>query len=331
MSTTKEALLIWLKENQYQWVSGEEISNHLGISRAAIWKQIKNLKDEGYLIQSAPKKGYRLEQVTDRILPEEIQEHLQTRIIGRPKTICMKEVDSTNLHAKSLAAQGAPEGTVVVAEAQTAGRGRMSRIWFSPVGQNVYTSIILRPPMIPSQAPQITLMTAVAIAQTLKNTAQLDVRIKWPNDILINNKKIAGILTEISTDMDMINYVIVGLGLNINIPKDDLPPEIKKIATSVLIQKGKPFSRVKLLCAFLKNFEICYEQVKNQGFAPIMDQWREMSDIIGRQVYVDVINSKFKGIVDSVDDDGVLNSKVFWQKPAHDSSCNTTDVMQLQR
>ena len=309
MAATKTKLLKWLKKNQHHWVSGEEISKYLGISRAAIWKQINNLKNEGYIIQSASKKGYRLEQATELLLPDKVQEHLQTRIMGRPKIVYLKETDSTNLLAKSLASQGAAEGTLILAETQTAGRGRMSRTWFSPPEQNIYASIILRPPIIPSQAPQITLMTAVAAAKTLKNNAQLNARIKWPNDILIHGKKIAGILTEISTDMDMINYVIVGLGMNINTAESDLPPEIKDIATSVLIQNDRPFSRVKLLCAFLKNFEIAYEQLTKEGFTPVMDQWRQMSDIIGRKVLVDVINSKFKGVVESVDHDGVLNIK----------------------
>lgn len=304
--TTKEKLLARLKTDQGQWVSGEQVSNQLGISRAAIWKQINSLKKDGHQIESAPKKGYRLAQAADLILPAEIAAGLTTKVMGRPDLVCLKKTDSTNLRAKALAAHGAAEGVVVVAETQTSGRGRRGRSWYSPPGQSIYTSIILRPPMAPAQAPQITLMTAVALAQTLSQTAGLDAKIKWPNDILINGKKIAGILTEISTDMDVVDYVVVGLGINVNTPENEMPVDIREIATSALIQKGRPLPRVALLCALLKIFEQCYEQLNTEGFPPIMVKWRQMSDIIGQPVYVDVLDKRYTGIVAAVDDDGVL-------------------------
>ncbi len=303
--TTKDKLLAFLKQNQHKWISGEQLSDRLGISRSAIWKHMRSLKQEGYTIQSAPKKGYCLDQVSDLLLPAEIQDQLQTHIMGRPQLVCLKETDSTNLQAKALAANGASEGTVVVAELQTHGRGRRGRSWFSPKGHNIYTSLILRPPMAPAQAPQITLMTAVAVARTLRE-AGLDAMIKWPNDILIQGKKIAGILTEISTDMDVVDYVVVGLGLNVNTPAEQIPEDIKDIATSAVIESGRRFSRVELLCAFLQNFEASYEQLKHEGFDPIMAQWRQMTDIIGQQVNVDVMDKRFTGRVEDVDNDGVL-------------------------
>lgn len=304
--TTKDKLLAELKTHPGEWVSGEQFSNKLGISRAAIWKQINSLKADGHQIQSAPKKGYRLAQAADLILPTEIAAGLTTRVMGRPGLICLNETDSTNLQAKAMAAQGAAEGTLVVAETQTCGRGRRGRTWFSPAGQSIYASIILRPPLVPAQAPQITLMTAVALAQTLSQAAGLDAKIKWPNDILVHGKKIAGILTEISTDMDAVDYVVVGLGINVNTPKKEMPNEIRKIATSMMSHKGRPFSRVTVLCALLKNFERCYDQLIDDGFAPIMAKWRHMSDIIGQAVYVDVLDKRYTGIVAEVDDDGVL-------------------------
>jgi len=305
MHTTRYRLLACLKENLSQWVSGESISNQLGISRAAIWKHINSLKDAGHLIQSAPKKGYCLTQAADLLSPEEISGGLGTRLMGRPSVVVFKETDSTNQQAKILAAQGAPEGTVVLAETQSQGRGRRGRTWFSPVGQSIYMSAILRPDMAPAQAPQITLMTAVAVCSALQS-AGLNARIKWPNDILIEGKKIAGILTEISTEMDMVDWVVVGLGLNVNTPVDQMPSEIREIATSVQIQKGRPFSRIELLCALLKKFEDCYELLKADGFGPIMKQWRQMTDIIGQRVYVDVMDTRYFGTAEAVDDDGVL-------------------------
>ncbi len=156
-------------------------------------------------------------------MPNEILDSLDTRIFGKRNIDYFMEIDTTNTRAKDLAAEGAPEGTLVIAEKQTKGRGRKGRSWFSPLGHGIYTSFILRPAMPPSGAPRITLMTAVAIAEALLSLMQLEVRIKWPNDILVNGKKLAGILTEISTEMDAINYIVVGIGLNVNTPFKDLP------------------------------------------------------------------------------------------------------------
>jgi BirA family biotin operon repressor/biotin-[acetyl-CoA-carboxylase] ligase len=218
----------------------------------------------------------------------------------------VQETDSTNMQARTLASQGAAEGTVVVADSQTHGRGRRGRTWFSPSGQSIYASIILRPSMAPAQAPQITLLTAVAVVKTLNETANLNAKIKWPNDVLIQGKKIAGILTEISTDMDVVDFVVVGLGINVNTPREMMPPDIQQIATSIKIETGGEVSRADLLCRFLKHFESCYDQLKAEGFGPIMAQWRRMTDIIGQLVHVDVLDKRHTGTVESVDDDGVL-------------------------
>jgi BirA family biotin operon repressor/biotin-[acetyl-CoA-carboxylase] ligase len=305
MLPTKYHLLVHLKKKTGQWVSGETISNALGISRTAVWKQIHSLIGDGHEIQSAPRKGYRLEQAADILTAAEITARLSTRIMGRPSIRIFTQTDSTNQQAKLLAAQGAPEGTVVAAESQTKGRGRRGRTWLSPAGQGICLSIVLRPPLTPAKAPQITLMAAVAVARTLEN-AGIRANIKWPNDILVENMKIAGILTEISADMDQVDWVIVGLGLNVNTPSREIPADLRGQATSMQIQTGHPHSRTELLCGLLQDFESCYEQLKVEGFGPIMDQWRRMSDIIGRQVYVDVMGARHHGTVAAVDDDGVL-------------------------
>ena len=303
---TKIKLLDWLKMSRRQWVSGEQISNQLGISRTAIWKQINHLKTDGHEIESAPKKGYRLIKMADLLETEQLQTRLQTQTMGRPAIYLHQKTDSTNLQAKILAGQGAAEGTVVVAETQTHGRGRRGRTWFSPSGRNIYASIILRPPMPPSQAPQITLMTAVAVAKTLNRSTGLQASIKWPNDILIHGKKVAGILNEISTEMDMVDYVVVGLGINVNIRKEEMAQEIREMATSIRVETGNDLSRADLLCDLLREFEICYEQLKVEGFTPIMNQWRGLTDIIGQQINVDVFKTRHTGTVEAVDDDGVL-------------------------
>lgn len=304
--STKSILLDHLRKHRSQWVSGEHISKQLGISRTAIWKQINHLKSDGHKIDSAPKKGYRLTVEADLMVSETIQMQLQTRVMGQPAIHVFPKTDSTNLQAKILAGQGAAEGTVVVADTQTHGRGRRGRTWFSPPGRSIYTSLILRPPMAPFQAPQITLMTAVAVTKSLIRTTGLEAKIKWPNDILIKGRKVAGILTEISTEMDVVDYVVVGLGINVNSRREEMPPEIQEIATSIHIESGGDVSRPTLLCNLLKDFEACYEQLKGEGFGPIMDQWRTMTDIIGQRVYVDVLETRHTGTVTAVDDDGVL-------------------------
>jgi BirA family biotin operon repressor/biotin-[acetyl-CoA-carboxylase] ligase len=160
--------------------------------------------------------------------------------------------------------------------------------------------------MAPFQAPQITLMAAVAVAESLNRKTGLDAKIKWPNDILIQGKKIAGILTEISTEMDVVDFVVVGLGINVNSRREEMPSQIQDIATSIRIESGIHLSRTTLLCNLLEDFEVCYEQLNKVGFGPIMHQWRKMTDIIGQRVYVDVLDIRHTGTVQAVDDDGVL-------------------------
>jgi len=262
MATTKDKLLLFLKENQGHWVSGELISNNLSVSRAAIWKHIQKLKEEGYVIESASKKGYLLSKSSDPITADEIRQGLSSKVFGKKDIIYLNETDSTNTRARELAAQGTPEGTLVIAEKQTNGRGRRGRSWFSPPGGGIYFSLILRPIISPSETPRITLMTAVVLAETLISLMKLKLKIKWPNDILVNGKKLAGILTEISTEMDAVNYIIVGIGLNVNTQFEDLPKEIKKTATSILIETGKQFPRVKLIQHYLKLYEKYYETLE---------------------------------------------------------------------
>jgi len=257
--TTKDQLLLYLKENQGNWVSGELISNNLAVSRSAIWKHIRKLKEDGYVIESAPKKGYLLSKASDPITADEIRQGLCTNVLGRKNIIYLKETDSTNTRAKELAAQGAPEGTLIIAEKQTKGRGRRGRNWFSPPGGGIYFSLILRPAISPGETPRITLMTAVVLAETLISMMKLKLRIKRPNDILVNGKKLAGILTEISTEMDAVNYIVVGLGMNVNMQFENFPSEIKKKATSILIETGKQFPRVRFIQHYLKMYEKYYD------------------------------------------------------------------------
>lgn len=303
---TRDELLWYLKEERGNWVSGELLSDKLAVSRAAISKHVRKLREECYVIESSPKKGYLLSEVSKLLLPGEIQEGLDTRVFGKGDIVYLQETDSTNTRAKDLAARGAPEGTLIVAEKQTGGRGRRGRSWFSPPGDGIYSSIILRPIMSPGEAPRITLMTSVAVAEALLSLTRLKVRIRWPNDILVGGKKIAGILTEISTEMDGVDYIIVGLGLNVNTPSESFPEEIKGEATSILMETGKQFSRVPLVRGYLEWYEKYYEMFKNDGFEPIMRRWKELADIVGQQLMVGTVGKKYVGEVVDVDSDGVL-------------------------
>ncbi len=304
--TTKNKLLVCFKEQKGEWVSGESISNKLSVSRTAIWKQVCNLKADGYVIESSSKKGYLLSRTPDLLLADEIREKLNTSVFGKQDIIHLKETDSTNTRAKDLASHGAPEGTVVIAEKQTKGRGRRGRSWFSPLSDGIYASLILRPAISPVVASKITLMAAVAVAESLLSLTQLDVRIKWPNDILINGKKIAGILTEISTEMDRVDYIVIGLGLNVNTSFKNTSREVRERATSILAETGKRFPRIKLIRAYLQFYEKYYEMFNKSGFEPIMSRWKELANIIGQRIIVDTISKKYIGEVLNVDDDGIL-------------------------
>jgi BirA family biotin operon repressor/biotin-[acetyl-CoA-carboxylase] ligase len=303
---TRKHLLSCLKENKGHWISGETLSGRLDVSRAAINKHIKKLRQDGYPIESSTKKGYCLKPFVDILLKDEIREKLDTGIFGKTDILHFTNTDSTNLQAKILAAGGAPEGTLIVAESQYSGRGRKGRTWFSPQGFGIYSSLILRPAISPAEAPGITLMTAVAAAETVIALTGIPASIKWPNDIMVKNKKIAGILTEISTEMDSVDFIIVGLGLNVNTPADAFPPDLKTVATSVVAETGQRFSRVKMLQAYLKNLETHYENFKKEGFSGIRNQWKAYTDIIGKKVTVSKVAGKIAGKVLDVDDEGVL-------------------------
>jgi BirA family biotin operon repressor/biotin-[acetyl-CoA-carboxylase] ligase len=301
---TKDRLLSYFKEKKGEWVSGELVSNEFSVSRAAIWKHVRKLKKDGYLIESSPKKGYFFAHDSDLILPNEIRDGLATSVFGQRDIEYCKTLGSTNVRAKELAERGTAEGTLIIAEVQTEGRGRRGRSWLSPAGHGIYATLVLRPTMSPAGAPRITLMTAVAVAEAILSLSELDVKIKWPNDIMVKGKKLAGILTEISTEMDSINYIVVGLGLNVNTP--DFPRELEKRATSMLIETGKNFSRIKLLRAYLEQFEKYYKLFTSNHFRLIMRRWKELTEIIGREIIVDVIGQSHSGKVIDIDDDGVL-------------------------
>jgi BirA family biotin operon repressor/biotin-[acetyl-CoA-carboxylase] ligase len=303
---TREALLDILRDRAGDYVSGEDLSRTLCISRAAVSKHVAVLKQTGYAISASPGKGYLFGGTPDLLLPGEIRHHLNTRIFGRGMIDYHPVIGSTNDQAKHLAAGGAGEGTLVLAEQQTEGRGRKGRSWLSPTGEGLCLSMILRPRMSPAEASRLTLMTAVALAEALIQLTNLPIRIKWPNDLLVHGKKLAGILTEMTMEMDQVDVVVVGLGLNINSPRDHFAPDIRELATSLLIESGRPWKRPALIAAFLSHFEAAYDLIQNQGFPDLLKRWKALSDLIGRPVSVHLLDTEIHGRVVDVDDEGFL-------------------------
>ena len=284
-------------------ISGEGLAAQLGLTRAAVWKRVNRLKARGYVIEGSPRRGYRLLAVPDKLLPEEVLEGLKTRVFTGP-VHHFETLNSTNDLAKELAAQGAPEGTVVVAEAQTGGRGRLGREWNSPPGLGLYVSLVLRPMLPPMELPQITLTTAVAVVRAVRRVAGLAPEIKWPNDLLLNGKKLGGILTEMETESDRIRHVVVGLGLNVNNP--GFPPELAATATSLTLAAGRALSRVHLLQAWLEEFEALYGRFLNQGFPEILEEWKASAVTLGKTVTVRQGPREISGQALDVAPDGAL-------------------------
>jgi len=304
--SSRDQLLTYLKEEKGRWVSGQLLSRKMAVTRSAVWKHILRLKEAGYVIESSRRKGYLLRQSSDLLLAHEIREGLKTRVFGKQDIVYFRETNSTNLRAKDLADRGAPEGTVVISESQTDGRGRRGRTWFSPAGEGIYVSLILRPALSPNEASRLTLLAAVAAAETLLQHTSLSVRIKWPNDIMVGGKKLAGILTQVSTEMDAVDYMVVGMGLNVNTPLKDFPDDLRNSATSLQAETKESYPRIGLLRLFLERFEDGYELFKRSGFQPILERWKALTDIIGRRVRVDLLNHHYRGEVLDIDHDGVL-------------------------
>lgn len=303
---TAALLLNQLKLAQGKWISGEALSRQLQVSRTAVWKHICALKTKGYRIDSATRKGYLLREIPDLLRPQELREGLKTVCIGQVEIRYFDRTDSTNLRAKAMAADGAPEGTLVIAEEQTQGRGRRGRNWFSPPGAGIYLSLILRPGILPQEAPRFALLTATAVAEAVREITMLETRIKWPNDILVGGRKLGGILTEISMEMDKVEYMIVGLGLNVNLAREAFPPDLQELGTSIQVEMGRFLPRLPLVRRILEKFEETYQEYQRQGFASIRSRWQAFTDMIGRTVAVDTMGRRFTGEVMDFDEDGYL-------------------------
>ena len=296
-----EEKIIELLKKKRDYLSGEEISNQLKISRQALWKHIQSLKDIGYDIAAVPHLGYRLESSPDKLFDFEVRYGLNTRILGR-KILYFDSLGSTMDMALQLGMNGASEGTVILAETQSKGRGRLGRTWFSPKRKGLYLSLILRPDILPTQASILTLLSAVSICEALKQTAGLDPQIKWPNDVLINNKKLGGILTQIIAETDKINFVIIGIGINVNNDRKTLISG----TTSLREQKKEYVNRISLLQEILRKLEANYLNLIKRGSNSIVDKWRRHNITLGKRVKVYCQNRHIEGEALDIDADGGL-------------------------
>ncbi|KIL40027.1 biotin [Gordoniibacillus kamchatkensis] len=305
----KEQIIRIMEQHRGSFVSGEELSRRLDVSRTAVWKHIAALREDGYEFEAVPKRGYRLVQVPERLRPERIRELLRTTTLGHTLHV-YDTLDSTQTKAHELVAQGAQEGTLVIADRQTAGRGRMGRVWHSPPGAGIYMSLILKP-RIPLQfTPQLTLLAAVALCRAIVRIARVPVGIKWPNDLLIGGKKICGILLESSAEDERLRYIVAGMGIGVNLLPDDYPPELRSIATSLAIEAGHRFEREVLIAAVLEEFEALYKLYDEQGFGPIRSLWEANSASLNRPVRVRTAQGELEGIAESLDDSGGLNVRL---------------------
>lgn len=292
-----------LKESKNRYLSGEELSQKIGVSRTSVWKHIKKLKDEGYNIESVSSKGYRFVEDVDLLSEAELELAIQNVSLIK-EVIYLKSVDSTNTYAKKLS-DTFIDGTLVISDEQVEGRGRLGRQWVSPPGTGIWMSMFLVPDIAPHEASIITQIAGAAVTKVLSETLGLDCKIKWPNDITLNGKKVCGILTEMSSELNCVNYIVVGIGINVNM--EEFPEEIKSIATSLYIESGEKHKRYKIIESILKEFEVQYTKfVEEKDLTQVINICRGKSALIGNEVRIVRRNKEIIGQAIDISNEGEL-------------------------
>ncbi len=287
-------------------VSGAELSQKLGISRAAIWARIEEMRSLGYDIEASPHAGYRLINVPDVLHSDHLLSLLpHTKIVGRDIRV-FQETGSTNDVVEKLARDGVKEGVAVFAESQTKGRGRLGRKWISPPGKGLWFSVLLRPDLQPQAATQLTVAAATALTRAIREQTNLTPKIKWPNDILIGGKKVAGVLTELGAELDHIKYIILGIGVDVNLDAADLPEELRDVATSLKIETGHSVSRAELAAAILRELDKDYERICNRQFSKVSEEWESQCATLSHNVSIKVGERTIRGQAEALDEDGAL-------------------------
>lgn len=299
----KEKILNLLRSSKTEFLSGEELARKCGISRTMVWKHIKSLEREGFGIEAVPSQGYRITAVPDIIRESDIRPGLKTRVVGRDIHL-LPEVASTNTLAMEMAGRGAPEGTVVIAETQSGGKGRLGRTWISPKG-NLYLSVIFRPDIPMYKAPLITLMGAVATALAVRNACGVQAAIKWPNDILVSGRKVSGLLTEMSAEQDRIRHIVLGIGVDVNMELGELPTEVRPLTTTLAAEAGKKIDRPALLRRLLQELDRWYQAfLANEQ--DVLSEWKQLNATLGNRVMVSGAGPVREGIAQEIDNEGRL-------------------------
>jgi len=295
-----------LREAAAGTVSGAELSQKLGVSRAAIWARVEDLRRLGYEIEASPHTGYRLLTVPDLLHADDLSARLgRVRVIGRDLRV-FEETTSTNDVIEKLARDGVKEGAVVFTEKQTQGRGRLGRKWISPSRKGLWFSILLRPDLRPQAATQLTVVSATAVRRAIESHTGLKAEVKWPNDILVGEKKVAGILTELNAELDRVNYMILGIGVDVNLAPEDFPPELRKTATSLRMELSRPISRAELAVNILRELDRDYARLTQGEFATVADEWEEHCTTIGLEVAIRAGQREIRGRAESLGEDGAL-------------------------
>jgi BirA family biotin operon repressor/biotin-[acetyl-CoA-carboxylase] ligase len=304
--TTDAAILTGLRAAGDAGVSGTDLAQRLGVSRATIGAHIETLRQLGYDIEASPHRGYRLVSTPDRLLADDLYSRLgDTRIIGRDIQV-FRETTSTNDIVEKLARDRVKEGVVVFAETQTRGRGRLGRKWSSPVGKGLWFSVLLRPGLRPVEVTRLTVASATALVRAIRQSTGLVPKIKWPNDILIQGKKVAGILSEMNAEGDRVRHVVLGIGVNVNFSTTDFPADLRRLATSLKIASGGPVDRAELAAALLRELDHDYARVNPRQFPALADEWEAQCITLGNQVTVQVGGRRVQGRAESLNDDGTL-------------------------
>jgi BirA family biotin operon repressor/biotin-[acetyl-CoA-carboxylase] ligase len=301
----EEELVGVLEKNNRRFLSTKDISFRLGVHPYVVYQAVRELRRWEFQIQSERGKGYKLVKSPDLILPGEIKRSLKSKIFGK-RIYSYRKVGSTNLLGFRLAETGSEEGTLIVADEQGKGKGRMGRSWYSPPRLGLWMSLILRPDIPPFKAPGLSICAGLALAQTIKGMTGIDAKIKWPNDCLIDGKKVGGILLELSAELDRINFVIVGIGVNVNHSTQDFPRNLSQTATSMKIKLGKDLSRLALLTSFLEEFERIYLDFKKKGLSAQREMIKSFSSLLGKKVAVRFGKEKIEGMAENIDENGSM-------------------------
>jgi BirA family biotin operon repressor/biotin-[acetyl-CoA-carboxylase] ligase len=287
-------------------VSGTQLAEQLAISRAAIWSRIEELRKAGFAIEAGPHFGYRLVDEPDALLADDLLARLgETKVVGRDIRV-FEETTSTNDVIEKLARDGVKEGAVVFAESQTKGRGRLGRKWMSPTHKGLWFSVLLRPDLRPQETTQLTVASAIALHRAIKTVTGLSAEIKWPNDLLVGGKKVVGILTEMSAEVDRVRHVILGIGVDVNQDANAFPAELRKTATSLKIESGREISRAELATEIMRELDLDYARICGGKFSQVADEWETLCATIGKKVSVQMGSRLIRGCAEALDDDGAL-------------------------